>query len=745
MKINTKTLLILGTVPILILLILGFSWLRISSINQIGDTLQENYQTVTLANSIHDAVNEEAITIRNLVILNDKGSIQTELTHLQTINNSITKNIALLEASAKSAEQTSWVVNLKQANNEFSDFKTKIVELISKGNKEEAVRLINKTRSSIQNKLLANTSVTRHNFATNMKSSFYDMAANLQRQVMIGSIISLIVMVIVLGLMIQIILGIANRLSKFLNTMSSITDGSADLSTKVEITANDELGKLGTFFNKMVETLHEQMQREQSQNWIKTHIADISTSLTGMSDLESLSQTFLSKVVPLVQSCQAVFYVKNTDEQNEPIFQLFASYAFKERKHLSNTFRPGEGLVGQAVLEKSPIILTDVPHDYIYVQSGLGEAAPLTIYVLPVIFEDDVKAVLELASFKTFSQTQQTFLEDMISSLGIILESVMGRIQIAKLLEESQGLLEEVLAQSEELQSQQDELKATNEELEENAKALRKSEEKLQIEQEELEQTNTELEEKSSLLQVQNKQYERINRELERARSGLEEQARQLALSSKYKSEFLANVSHELRTPLNSLLILSKLLSDNPDGNLTDKQVQFATTIYSSGNDLLALINDLLDLTKMESGIMENSNPAGAGKIQKLLEFAGKKVLLVDDDVRNVYALSNVLELSGLKVTFAENGKEGLELLKKEADFDIVLMDIMMPEMDGYEAMQRLRAIPKFADLPVIALTAKAMKEDQEKCMEAGASDYIVKPVDPDQLISLMRGWLYSQ
>ncbi|MEI2400980.1 sensor histidine kinase, partial [Paenibacillus phytohabitans] len=268
------------------------------------------------------------------------------------------------------------------------------------------------------------------------------------------------------------------------------------------------------------------------------------------------------------------------------------------------------------------IILTDVPSDYVRVSSGLGEASPLDIYVLPIVFEGDVKAIVEIASFKLFSDTQQNFLEELMNSLGIIIESVMGRIRLATSLEESQTLMEEVQAQSEELQTQQEELRATNEELEEQTQALRQSEEKLQVQQEELEQTNADLEEKAMSLADQNKRFEQTNREVEAARAELEEKAKQLALSSKYKSEFLANMSHELRTPLNSLLILSKLLTDNPDGNLSSKQVEYSSTIYSAGNDLLALINDILDLAKIESGKME-VNPSQV-VIEDLADFAEK-------------------------------------------------------------------------------------------------------------------------
>ena len=275
--------------------------------------------------------------------------------------------------------------------------------------------------------------------------------------------------------------------------------------------------------------LEEQRKKEKELTWTKTNIAEITTSLSGTHDLETLGHTFLSKVVPLMKSSHAVFYVKDPDEHNnEPIYRLISSYAFKERKHITNTIRLGEGLIGQAIFEKSPIILTDVPSDYIRVSSGLGESTPLNLYVLPISFEGEVKAVLEIASFKPYSETQQNFLEELMGDLGIILESVMSRIQLAKLLEESQMLMEEIQAQSEELQNQQEELKATNEELEEQTQALRQSEEKLQMQQEELEQTNADLEEKAKSLEEQNKKFERANREVEKARAELEVKAEQL-------------------------------------------------------------------------------------------------------------------------------------------------------------------------------------------------------------------------
>jgi signal transduction histidine kinase/HAMP domain-containing protein/ActR/RegA family two-component response regulator len=711
-----------------------------------------------------------------------------------------------------------------------------------------------------------------------------------------------------------------NRLAANLTTQvraiaevaTAVTKG--DLTRSITVEAQGEVAALKDNINEMIVNLKDTTRKNTEQDWLKTHLARFSRMLQGQRDLAAVSRLILWELAPLVNAQQAVFYVA-AGPAHAPHLELLASYASSEgaaARHIAL----GDGLAGQCALEKKRIALEGVPEGYLRISSALGAAQPASLVVLPVLFEGEVKAVIELASFGRFSEIHQTFLDQLTDSIGVVLHTIAANMRTEDLLERSQSLTAQ-------LQLRQDELQKTNERLEQQALNLQKSEALLKANQEELKVANEQLQEKARQLSEQMRQVEVKNREVELARAALEDKAEQLALSSRYKSEFLANMSHELRTPLNSLLILARLMSENAEGNLTAKQVEFAQTIYSSGNDLLSLINDILDLAKIESGtvtlnigqerfadlcayvrrtfdqvahdkglafevavdpglpptlqtdgkrvqqVIKNllSNafkftseggvalriapaPAEAGEPRKvefsvsdtgigipshklhvifeafqqadgstsreyggtglglsisrelarllggeirvasepgrgstftlvlpmarsteaprpaaadepyaaveavaprsraplsaevLDKLAGRKALLVDDDIRNIFAVASALEQYGMQVVQAESGRDCIETLKRVEDIDLVLMDLMMPGLDGYDTIRIVRQLEPYRRLPIVAVTAKAMAGDREKCIRAGATDYIAKPVDIETLAAKLAACL---
>ncbi len=391
----------------------------------------------------------------------------------------------------------------------------------------------------------------------------------------------------------QLAANLTTQVRAIADVATAVTEG--DLTRMIAVETQGELAILKDKINQMISNLTETVRKNTDQDWLKTNIAKFTGMVQGQRDLFAVSELLLSELTPLVGAQHGTFYIMESAE-DQGVLKLMSAYAFTGAAETPKRFTMGQGLIGECARQKERILMTNVPPDYVKISSSLGDSAPLSIVVLPVLFEGEVRAVVELASFKRFSEIHLAFLDQFTKSIGIVLNSIAATMRTDELLKQSQAL----------------------------AEALQK--------------TNEALEEKAQLLAEQKTEVEQKNHEVEQAKQALEEKAEQLSLTSKYKSEFLANMSHELRTPLNNLLILAKMLAENTEGSLSPKQVKYAETIHSSGTDLLALINDILDLSKIESGKMD-------------VEVGGVRFTDLEDYVANTFR--HVADGKGLEFQIA--------------------------------------------------------------------------------------------